>query len=386
MVPDELPADGQRFEAYTHLKHKLNGQIYPYTPGLAKNKNMVLCDAHGREIVNGADVTARGWIAPATVPAATPLTDDRRDLESVSADAVPPVSAVVGEAEPGLLDNVVHLVTPLPGPPYPDDIKARGWKFDVDIERLKASGTWALAALEQRPWLLLLWCESWQSIPVGSYPDDDAVIAARIGMPPSQFQAWRPTLMRGWYKASDGLLYHGVITEFVLAMAKKRAKERARVERWRSNASVTRNQRVSTTPTPTPTPTPTTTSPSPTGEGVSPAEAATSEQAKAIPDCPHEAIIAAYHEVLPELPRVRVWTAARKTHLRARWRERAEAGEYATLADGLAYWRGFFEHVKRSAFLTGRKPGRTGLFFASLAWLVNAEKFAKVIEGDYDDA
>ena len=37
--------------------------------------------------------------------------------------------------------------------------------------------------------------------------------------------------------------------------------------------------------------------------------------------CPHEAIVSLYHETLPELPRVKVWTEERRKQLRARWCE-----------------------------------------------------------------
>lgn len=76
--------------------------------------------------------------------------------------------------------------------------------------------------------------------------------------------------------------------------------------------------------------------------------------------------------------------------MRARWKDEAKPNRekhkgYKTLEDGLAYWARFFSYVSTSKFLTGRAPGRDGKppFIAKLAWLVNAENFAKVIEGDY---
>ncbi|WP_255631306.1 hypothetical protein [Caballeronia sp. dw_19] len=39
------------------------------------------------------------------------------------------------------------------------------------------------------------------------------------------------------------------------------------------------------------------------------------------PDCPHQEIIAVYHELLPASPAIRDWTPARAAHLRARWNE-----------------------------------------------------------------
>ena len=133
-------------------------------------------------------------------------------------------------------------------------------------------------------------------------------------------------------------------------------------------------------------------SPSPNGEGVSSAEptaAAPGDKKKAIPDCPHEQIVAAYHELCPMLPRVRSWTKARRAKLNARWRDRAVHGNsgsgYATAQEGLAYWRRLFEWIAESKFLTGQVPGRDSRapFIASLPWLVREENFFKVIEENF---
>lgn len=96
--------------------------------------------------------------------------------------------------------------------------------------------------------------------------------------------------------------------------------------------------------------------------------------------CPHQAIIAAYHELLPASPAIRDWTPARAAHLRARWNEDAAR-------QSLDWWRRFFSYVAGCGFLTGRvtSTGRKP-FVASLEWLVKAENFAKVREGRYEDA
>lgn len=103
------------------------------------------------------------------------------------------------------------------------------------------------------------------------------------------------------------------------------------------------------------------------------------------PPCPHERILAAYHEALPELPGVKVWDGTRKSHLQARWRERWKAGKYASQTDGVAYWARLFRHVRTCDWLMGRVTGRDGRAFkASLGWIVKPENFAKLIEGRYD--
>ncbi len=155
--------------------------------------------------------------------------------------------------------------------PYPPEIKARGWGFDIDVERIEASETWALAGPELRPWLLMTWITAWRSQPVGTMPAAPRVFAARIGMHWVPFQDAADILMRGWVQHADGLLYHPVITERVLAMSEKRLKDSVRVATWRARnaqprytlqtgdtdvtgTDATRDERVSTTPLPLPIP------------------------------------------------------------------------------------------------------------------------------------
>ena len=76
-------------------------------------------------------------------------------------------------------------------PPYPADLEAKGWSLDLDYERIEQSDTWAIASADQRPWLLMLWMIAWRQSPVASLPNNDKLIAARIGMPLEQFAAWR---------------------------------------------------------------------------------------------------------------------------------------------------------------------------------------------------
>lgn len=94
------------------------------------------------------------------------------------------------------------------------------------------------------------------------------------------------------------------------------------------------------------------------------------------PDCPHQAIIDLYHEVLPMCPQVRNWTPARAAQLRARWNENPERQH-------LNYWRQFFEYVASCDFLVG-KAGNTP-FFADLEWIVKSANFTKIREGKYEN-
>ncbi|RRW90610.1 hypothetical protein [Pandoraea apista] len=97
------------------------------------------------------------------------------------------------------------------------------------------------------------------------------------------------------------------------------------------------------------------------------------------PPCPHQQVIALYHELLPANPAIRDWTDARAQHLRARWNEDAKR-------QTLDWWRKFFAYIAKSEFLTGRTSGRGGKpFTPGLDWIVKAENFAKIYEGRFHD-
>lgn len=106
-------------------------------------------------------------------------------------------------------------------------------------------------------------------------------------------------------------------------------------------------------------------------------------------DCPHDKLLALYHEVLPTCTRMVEWNANRQALMRSRWREKAQPkGKhpgYTTEADGLDFWRRFFGYVQQSDFLTGRASPAAGrkTFVATLEWLLKPANFAKVIEGNY---
>ena len=117
--------------------------------------------------------------------------------------------------------------------PYPADTRAKGWRFELDLERIDQSDTWALTPPDLRPWLLMLWASAWRQTPCGSLPDDDALIAVRMGMKASVFTKHKATLLRGWWKAVDGRLYHETISIRVTEMLAARDKERNRKAEYR---------------------------------------------------------------------------------------------------------------------------------------------------------
>jgi len=93
---------------------------------------------------------------------------------------------------------------------------------------------------------------------------------------------------------------------------------------------------------------------------------------ESIPNCPQQEIVNLYHEILPELPRVKEWGSFRQGLLRARWKDKKER-------QNLDWWKGFFNTVKESDFLMGR----INEFRADLEWLIRPRNFVKVLEGRY---
>ncbi|KVD37860.1 hypothetical protein WJ41_22805 [Burkholderia ubonensis] len=105
--------------------------------------------------------------------------------------------------------------------------------------------------------------------------------------------------------------------------------------------------------------------------------------------CPVDQIVAAYHELMPDNPRIKVLHDGRRKAIAARWREAARLTckpfGYRTVAAGLKAWRTFFRVCAESDFLTGKakpQPGRKR-FRADIDFLMSPEAFAKCVEGKY---
>lgn len=107
-----------------------------------------------------------------------------------------------------------------------------------------------------------------------------------------------------------------------------------------------------------------------------------------IPDCPHQQLIDMYAQHLPELPYPRIWEGERQKSMRARWRwvltaKQKNGQQYATdEASAVAWFDRFFAYVAKSDFLSGRNGKWGG---CDLGWLVKAENFAKVVQGNYEN-
>lgn len=287
--------------------------------------------------------------------------------------------------------------------PYPADTRAKGWRFELDYERIKQSDTWALTPAELRPWLLMLLMTAWEQAPCGSLPSDSRLIAARIDMPLAQFQQVRDVLLRGWWAADDGRLYHDVITEHVLAMLAKRRHEADRSQKYRQASKAARDDERGVTVSSR-----VTHGGLQTDSGVNyggvhheqrhqnqnqdqnqtekndePIGSSVRDESRnpihPKEDCPHQAIIAAYHRELPELRRVEVWNNTRRGLLRSRWREAPERQD-------IGWWVAYFIYVREKCphlLGKGSSGGRFADWQADLEWLIRPNNMAKVLEGKY---
>ena len=113
-----------------------------------------------------------------------------------------------------------------------------------------------------------------------------------------------------------------------------------------------------------------------------------------VPDCPHEEIIDAYAEKLPELaqPVRSLWRDGKNAPaLKARWQwvmtavhesgKRKGERLATTTQEGIEWFNRFFTYVAASDHLMGRN----GEWVCNLIWLVNKSNFEKVIQGSYEN-
>ena len=111
--------------------------------------------------------------------------------------------------------------------PYPPETSAKGWRFEIAMEKVRQSDTWSLTLLrgyEPKALLIWMWSVAWEQTPCGSFPNDEGLIAARLELPPKVWQKHRDILMRNWWLASDGRLYHPILTAQALEMLANRAR------------------------------------------------------------------------------------------------------------------------------------------------------------------
>lgn len=109
-------------------------------------------------------------------------------------------------------------------PPYRAGVKSNGWRFEVDPAALAQSETWAIAAEIPlaRHCALMSWLVSWGQVPAGSMPNSDLAFRALSGIPAALWPEVRAVVLRGWWLASDGRLYHPALIHRVKEMMARR--------------------------------------------------------------------------------------------------------------------------------------------------------------------
>lgn len=109
----------------------------------------------------------------------------------------------------------------------------------------------------------------------------------------------------------------------------------------------------------------------------------------ALPACPHLELIDLFGKHLPALPQPKpeLWGGKNADAMRARWKwvltaKRRSGDRYATNElEALDWFSRFFAYVAGSDFLTGR----SSQWACDLGWLMKADNFAKVVQGNYEN-
>lgn len=110
----------------------------------------------------------------------------------------------------------------------------------------------------------------------------------------------------------------------------------------------------------------------------------------ALPACPHTRLLELFGRHLPELPQPKpeLWAGKPAEAMKARWRwvltaKRTSGKRYAeNVAEAVDWFDRFFGYVAKSDFLTGRSGKWTN---CDLGWLMKADNFAKVVQGNYEN-
>jgi hypothetical protein len=99
-------------------------------------------------------------------------------------------------------------------------------------------------------------------------------------------------------------------------------------------------------------------------------------------DCPQEGIRALYAELLPTLPFPKKWDADRQRALRTCWRERSKEKSWASVAEGLNWFRRFFTAVSENDWAMGRSRRSNGHenWECNIDYLLSPKGFRRIIE------
>lgn len=124
----------------------------------------------------------------------------------------------------------------LPPPPVPADCDLRGMEWlPLYGGRLFGSDFDAHASDAEFRAGMQLWWAAWNQVPASSLPDDDVALCRLAGFG-RDLKGWKRVKARathGFYKCSDGRLYHRALATFAQESWDRRLKDRERKAKWR---------------------------------------------------------------------------------------------------------------------------------------------------------
>ena len=125
----------------------------------------------------------------------------------------------------------------LPAPPVPENADVRSMPF-TPMYRARLFGSAFHSKVSDAGWRagVTLWLKSWDQAPPGSLPDDDTELCrlAELGRDLKTWRKLRSEALWGWFKCSDGRLYHEVVAEGVNQAWQSVIKRRDRTEAART--------------------------------------------------------------------------------------------------------------------------------------------------------
>ncbi|MFZ3209824.1 MAG: DUF1376 domain-containing protein [Geobacteraceae bacterium] len=315
-------------------------------------------------------------------------------------------------------------MTEVSAPMTPADCNLRGLPFmPLEVQRLLDSDLFILSTGDEFKAAVALWCKSWGQIPGGSLPDNDRLLEGLSGA--KSWKKVREMALRGWVKCSDGRLYHPVVAENALKAWESREDHREtnegrneRQKRWRDrikdlsarlrdagvtppmNASMAELERLmhlhvdgyvdADASTKKSTVDNSETANKGKGEGKG---KGTKKGAKAPLPADKlpawmDSLVNLYHEVLPELPGVRVMDKEREQAIRDFWdwvmtTNRPGGEPRATNEQEALDWtRDYFTRARGNDFIMGRGPKSPGHenWRCPIEYLLSAKGMKKVIE------
>jgi hypothetical protein len=129
------------------------------------------------------------------------------------------------------------LTQDLPPPPVPPEADLKDFAF-TPLYRARLFGSAFHARANDAEWRagVTLWLKSQDQVPAGSLPDDDIDLCrlAELGRDLKTWRKVREGALRGWFKCSDGRLYHNVVAEVVNDQWASRQDMIERREKWRA--------------------------------------------------------------------------------------------------------------------------------------------------------